>query len=130
MKTLHTDPTRLTVDYHDGRSDQAQAVSIWVSQGMLELAGHGILRQVPIHHVQWPDHTEEPGVCITQLPGGGTLRAADRLAWDAWQAQQNLAPATAFIQNRQGWRWSLVATLMLLAICAASYVFALPTNSG
>lgn len=128
MNTPHTDPTRLTVDYHDGRSDQAQAVSIWVSQGMLELAGHGILRQIPIHQVQWPDPSE-PGVCIVKLPGGGTLRTVDHLAWAAWQQQQNLIPTKA-LKTRQSWRWSLTATLLLLAICAASYVFALPTNSG
>ena len=128
MSTPHTDLNRLTVDYHDGRSDQAQAVSIWVANGMLELAGHGILRQIPIHQVQWPVPAQ-PGVCITMLPGGGTLRCDDQAGWDAWFQQQSLDRALA-VQPRQSWRWSLAATLLLLAICAVSYVFALPLTNG
>lgn len=125
----HTEPPRLTVDYHDGRSEQAQPVLIWVTQGMLELVGHGVLRQIPIHQVDWPDPQKQQDVRLIVLPGGGSLRGHDTAAWDAWQAQQALAtdksPAL-----RQSWRWSLVATLLLLALCAASYVFALPPNSG
>lgn len=128
MSTPQSDTPRLTVDYHDGRTDQAQTVGIWVSQGMLQLAGHGVLRQIPIHQVQWPEPAE-PGVLIIKLPGGGTLRTADRVAWDEWLQAQNLTP-TKVVKNQQSWRWSLAATLLLLAICAASYVFALPANSG
>jgi hypothetical protein len=129
MSAPHPDTTRLAVDYHDGRSEQAQPVTIWVSQGMLELAGHGVLRQVPIHQVQWPDPSRQEDVRLVLLPGGGSLRGHDPTAWDAWQAQQPLA-RTTFLAPRQSWRWSLVATLLLLALCAASYVFALPPSRG
>lgn len=130
MTTSHPDPGRLTVDYHDGRSEQAQAVSIWVSGDMLELAGHGILRQIPIHQVQWPE-TAQPEMRVTMLPGGGTLRCADHLAWDAWQQRQHLDTSLPSTRPRQSsWRWSLTAALLLLAICAASYVLALPPTRG
>jgi hypothetical protein len=125
MNSPHTEPHRLPVDYHDGRTEQAQAVVIWVAQGMLELAGHGVLRQIPIHHVQWPDPARQEDVRIVLLPGGGSLRGHDPTAWDAWQGQQALSSATT-TALRRSWRWSLVATLLLLALCAASYVFALP----
>ncbi|RZL03238.1 MAG: hypothetical protein EOP36_05650 [Rubrivivax sp.] len=128
MNTSHTEPPRLAVNYHDGRSEQAQPVLIWVSQGMLELAGHGVLRQIPIHQVQWPGlHDGEVRTAV--LPGGGSLRGHDPAAWDAWQKQQ-LLTAPPSLATRQGWRWSLMATLLLLALCAASYVFALPPNKG
>ncbi|MGH6647976.1 DUF7092 domain-containing protein [Aquabacterium sp.] len=130
MSPLHTEPPRLAVDYHDGRNEQAQSVVIWVSQGMLELAGHGVLRQIPIHQVHWPDSARQEDVRIILLPGGGSLRGHDPAAWDAWQQQQDLAPARSLLASRQSWRWSLVAVMLLLALCAASYVFALPPSRG
>lgn len=125
----HTEPPRLTVDYHDGRTEQAQPVVIWITQGMLELVGQGFLRQIPIHQVNWPDPQKQQDVRLIVLPGGGSLRGHDPVAWDAWQAQQTLAPSKS-LALRQSWRWSLVATMLLLALCAASYVFALPASSG
>ena len=129
MNAPHTDTPRLTVNYHDGRSEQAQPVTIWVSQGMLELAGPGVLRQIPIHQVQWPDPGRQENVRVMVLPGGGSLRGHDPAAWDAWRAQ-GLPASPTLMAPRQSWRWSLVATLLLLALCAASYVFALPASKG
>lgn len=129
MSGPHTDPIRLTADYHDGRSEHAQPVVVWIERGMLELAGHGVLRQVPIHQLQWPEPATE-GARILVLPGGGTLRSQDPANWDAWQRQQSTT-STCSPVLRQSWRWSLAATLLLLTLCAASYVFALPTaHSG
>lgn len=117
-------PTRLQMDYFDGRSAQAHPVLIWIEQGMLQLAGHGLWRQVPLHQVQWPERTRH-GARMAHLSNGGSLHTHDSAAWDDWARHHGLNDSLV-TQAQQSWRWSLMATLVLLAICAASYLWGMP----
>ena len=121
------DSTRLLMDYFDGRSAQAHSVLIWIDRGMLQLAGPGLLKQIPLRQVQWPERTRH-GARLAHLGDGGSLHTHDSTAWDAWAHQHGLSDSLV-TQAQQSWRWSLMATLLLLAICAASYLWGMPTAS-
>jgi hypothetical protein len=112
------------VDYVDRRGAPAQRVFIWMEQGMLQLAGHGVLRQIPIHHVNWPSHAAS-GPRTARLADGGLLHTHDGAAWDAWVSRQGMGLPSA-IKSPPSRRWSLIATLLLLAVCATSYWWGLP----
>jgi hypothetical protein len=127
MNALRPDLARLMVEYFDGRSAQAHQVAIWMDQGMLQLAGHGLLRQIPLQQVQWPERTRH-GARLAHLADGGSLHTHDSAAWDAWAQHQGLTESLV-VKAQQSWRWSLMATLLLLAICVASYLWGLPVAS-
>jgi len=119
------DSTRLCMDYFDGRSAQAHPVLVWIDQGMLQLAGQGLLKQIPLRQVRWPERTRH-GARLAHLGDGGSLHTRDSAAWDAWAHRHGLSDSLV-TQAQQSWRWSLMATLLLLAICAASYLWGLPS---
>jgi hypothetical protein len=121
------DAARLKMDYFDGRSAQAHTVLIWIEHDMLQMVGHGLLKQAPLRQVQWPERTRH-GARMVHLADGGSLHTHDSAAWDAW-AQQHGLNDSLVTQAQQSWRWSLMATLLLLAICVASYCWGMPMTN-
>ncbi|MDE2595182.1 MAG: hypothetical protein KGL57_13185, partial [Burkholderiales bacterium] len=53
MSTACCHSSRLDVAYFDGTWRQPHAVQMWIEHGMLQLAGKGVIRQIPLGLVQW-----------------------------------------------------------------------------
>ena len=123
MSTTHA-TTRLTVDYFDGHTAQAKPVQLWFDNDMLQIEGHGVLRQVPIQQVQWPERTRH-GARIAHLEDGGSLHTQSGTTWDAW-VQAHGVDESLVVKAQQSWRWTVAATALLLAVCTASYWWGLP----
>lgn len=118
---------RIAADYFDGHSARAQPVHMWVEAGMLQLAGHNLIRQVPLDQVRWSEASRQ-GTRRADLPEAGCVQAHDAGAWDDWMAAQGLQP-TLVVRLQSRWHWTLLAALLLLAIGALSYWRGLPLAS-
>ncbi|MES2091743.1 MAG: M48 family metallopeptidase [Pseudomonadota bacterium] len=123
---MNTQPTtaRLTVDYFDGRRAQAKPVQLWFEHGMLQIEGRGMLRQVPIQQVQWPERTRH-GARIAHLQDGSSLHTQDGATWDRWVHAHGVSESLV-VKAQQSWRWTAAATALLLTVCIASYLWGLP----
>jgi Zn-dependent protease with chaperone function len=122
-----TDPTpspALTVRYFDGRSSQAREVQASLVAGQLHLQGPGVDRVIVAKQVQWPERTRR-GPRIALLPEGGSIQASDAAAWDAW-AQSGGHADSVVVRLQQSWRAVAGSLVVLVALCAAGYVWGLP----
>lgn len=117
-------PTRLAVDYFDGRSARAHRVQMWIENGMLQLAGSDLIRQVPLSQVQWPERTRH-GARQAHLEDGGSIQALDPEPWDAWYRAQELGESLV-VQAQQSWRWTLIACALLVLVAVMGYWRGLP----
>lgn len=115
---------RIHVAYFDGRSARAQPMQMWVEDGMLQLAGRLLIRQVPLDQVRWSEASRQ-GVRRADLPDGGSVQGEDPTAWDAWCTAQGLRPSLV-VRLQGSWHWAWFAVLALLALGALSYWRGLP----
>jgi predicted Zn-dependent protease len=114
----------IACDYFDGLSARPRPVRLRLEAGWLVIAGeHGDTR-VKLADVQWPERRRH-GPRVTHLRGGGSLHCADATGWDAWLRAQGRRESWV-VKAQQSWRATLVAALMLVAVCAALYVWGLP----
>lgn len=116
--------TRLMVDYFDGHSAQAHRVSMWVDGPMLILSSVELFKQIPLNHVRWSERTRH-GARQAHLEDGSTLQAVDARLWDLWCAAQQLDEPLV-VRLQQSWRWTTLATVLLLLVAACGYWWGLP----
>ncbi|MFT3857912.1 MAG: M48 family metallopeptidase [Aquabacterium sp.] len=117
-------PTKLAVDYFDGRSARAHRMQMWIEAGMLQLAGNDLIRQVPLSQVQWPERTRH-GARQVHFDDGGSVQALDPGQWDAWYRAQELGESLV-VQAQQSWRWTLIASALLVLVTVMGYWWGLP----
>jgi Zn-dependent protease with chaperone function len=115
---------RLMVDYFDGHSARAHRVQMWMENGMLQLSGRDLIRQVQLSKVQWPERTRH-GFRLAHITDGGSIQALDANEWDAWTRQHQLGEALV-VRAQQSWRWTFVATCVLLMVTVMGYWWGLP----
>ncbi|MGC4060036.1 MAG: M48 family metallopeptidase [Aquabacterium sp.] len=116
--------SRLSVDYFDGHTARAHRVQMWMENGMLQLAGRDLIRQVPLSKVQWPERTRH-GFRLAHIADGGSIQALDASDWDTWTRQHKLGEPLV-VKAQQSWRWTVVATCLLLTVTVLGYWWGLP----
>ncbi len=121
---MGTTASSLQVDYFDGLTARAHPVRMWMENGMLQLSGQDLIRQVPLDKVQWPERTRH-GLRMAHFEDGGSVQCADAAAWDDWCRAHNLAESMV-VKAQQSWRLTLVATALLLMVMVLAYVWGLP----
>ena len=114
----------LEAEHFDGRSARPRRVQLRIAAGQLHIEGDGLAQQVPLAHVEWPERTRH-GRRVTRLPDGGSLQALDAVAWDTWLRSAGVAESLV-VRAQQHWRGTLLAALLLFALCAAGYLWGLP----
>jgi Zn-dependent protease with chaperone function len=120
----HHNAMRLSVDYFDGHTARAHRVSMWLEGDMLQLQGPSVIRQVPLPKVQWPERTRH-GHRLAHFSDGGSVQAVDTAAWDAWSRLHKLGEPLV-VRAQQSWRWTALATLVLLMVAVMGYWWGLP----
>lgn len=116
--------TRLSVDYFDGHSARAHRVSMWIENGMLQLSGRELIRQVPLAKVNWPERTRY-GARQAHFADGGTVQGLSESDWDNWVRAHRLGEPLV-VRAQQSWRWTMVATVLLLMVTVMGYWWGLP----
>ncbi|MFZ5526960.1 MAG: M48 family metallopeptidase [Pseudomonadota bacterium] len=119
--------TPLIADYFDGQHAQAIPVELSVRGDMLQLSGAAVSSQIPLREICWPERTRH-GARIAQLPDGGALHARAPTEWDQWTRHHGIGEGWV-VQVQQSWRLVGVAVVVLLALCAAGYLWGLPLAS-
>jgi predicted Zn-dependent protease len=111
----------------DGRQPRPIPVQLNLADGVLHIAGEGLQWQVPMQQVRWPER-QRHGARIAYLPGGATLQHADGAQWDAWAraSGHREAPVVAWMQS---WRKALLASLVLVLACVATWLWGVPAAS-
>jgi Zn-dependent protease with chaperone function len=122
--SAHPSSTRLSVDYFDGHSARAHRVSMWLEGDMLQLHGHDVIRQVPLPKVQWPERTRH-GLRLAHFSDGGSVQALDATAWDTWARLHQIGEPLV-VRAQQSWRWTVLATVVLLLVAVMGYGWGLP----
>lgn len=122
-QATHSAP-RLSANYFDGHSARAHPVQLWIENDMLQLVGRDLIRQVPLAKVQWPERTRH-GARLAHFADGGAIEALDAAQWDAWSRDQHVGE-TLVAQAQQSWRWTMVATALLLMVTVMGYWWGLP----
>jgi len=85
----------LRVDLVDTRQSTVQRVRIWAEGHMLQIAGHTLLRQVPLAAVDWGAALGPAGQRMARLPDGSALCAIQTQAWDDWCDRTVRSPRAA-----------------------------------
>ncbi|WP_052162672.1 M48 family metallopeptidase [Aquabacterium sp. NJ1] len=119
-----TSARQLSVAYFDGLTARAQPVLMWVEPGMLQLSGAGLIRQVPLNKVQWSERTRH-GARMAHFADGGTIQAVNPADWDSWLDHHDLG-APLSVRAHQSWRWTMLATTVLLMVAVMGYWWGLP----
>lgn len=114
----------LLVDYFDGLSARAHRVSMCFDQGMLQLTGPDLFRQVSINKVQWSERTRH-GTRSAHFVDGGSVQSLDNSHWDTWLKAHALGEPLV-VRAQQSWRWSALATCVLLLVAVLGYWWGLP----
>lgn len=115
---------KLSVDYFDGITARAYKVSMWIDHGMLQLCGPGVIRQVALAKVQWSERTRH-GTRTAHFQDGGSVVAHDSANWDQWLLGQGLNEPLV-VRAQQSWRWTMLATVVLLCVTVLGYWWGLP----
>lgn len=121
-------PSTIALRYFDGRSSQAHAVLLSISQlsAHIHRASDGVLlHRIDMGAIQWPERTRY-GSRMVNLPGGGQLHAQDAAAYDAWAAAHLPRGESLVVRAQQSWRGVLVALALLLGVLGAFYQWGLP----
>lgn len=107
----------------DGHSARGQAVQLHVQASELVAEGQSLHRW-PLSDVQWPERTRH-GQRVIHLRGGASLQVADGAAFDAWRRSMGLRDSW-IVRAQQHWPTTLAAVLLLVALCAAGYLWGVP----
>jgi hypothetical protein len=113
---------RLSVDLVDVRRATVQPVRIWLEGPMLQMAGRGLLRQVPMAHIDWHQSMPPQTPRTARLPDGSALCAANPQEWDAWcrLSLQAVRPALSPAHGPRLWgSVALGLALVMLVVWAA-----------
>ena len=123
--TTGTASDPLPVECFDGVPARPRAAALTVADQALciDLPGEP-LRRVPLRDVRWPER-QRHGARVVHLRDGTALHCADAGRFDAWFRRQPLNESWV-VKAQQSWRATVVATLVLLAVCGAVYQWGLP----
>lgn len=114
----------LLVDYFDGLSTRAHRVGMRIHQGMLQLTGPDLFRQVALNKVQWSERTRH-GTRCAHFVDGGLVQSLDNGHWDDWLKAHRLGEPLV-VRAQQSWRWTALATCVLLLVAVLGYWWGLP----
>lgn len=120
-------PSTLAVDYFDGRSARATAVTLRLMGDLLLIDGEGVSRREPVGAVQWPERTRH-GTRVAHLADGASLHCADALAWDRWMRAGG-HHESAVVTAQQSWRGVLVSLVLIVGVLVAIYEWGVPAAS-
>jgi Zn-dependent protease with chaperone function len=119
-----TAPATVQADYFDGASARAHRVQLSIAADHLLVNGDGVVLQVPLSDVQWPERTRH-GKRVAHLRDGGSLQAEHAASWDAWLAAAGVRESRV-VQLQQSWRATTIAVVALLLLAGAGYLWGLP----
>ena len=145
---------RLPAEYFDGLSARARHVHLRIAHGHLHIepdhahpladdhavdpavdpAAHhaadpvaapaGPALRLALTEVRWPERTRHGGR-IAHFNAGGSVRALDAGAWDAWLRAAGIKES-GVVAAQQSWRRTGAAVLLLLALAAAGFQWGVP----
>jgi hypothetical protein len=118
-------PACVFADYFDGHNAAAHRVSVWMADGMLQMAGRDVIRQVPLAQVQW-SRPDESTTRLIWLDDGCIVQSLNAADWDAWLARQALAAPKPSSPSGLGKPWAAMATTLLLGLAACACWWGLP----
>ncbi len=114
----------IVASYFDGRSARAVPVRVFADSQHLHAQSDDAHLQWPLADVQWPETTRH-GQRVLHLNDGGTLQAADAVAFDRWRAGLGHQDGWV-VRAQQNWRWTAVAALSLVVVLAAGWRWGVP----
>lgn len=125
----------LPAEYFDGLSARARRVHLRIAHGHLHIepddepataaaAPAGPALRLPLTEVRWPERTRHGGR-VAHINGGGSVRALDAGAWDAWLRAAGIKES-GVVAAQQSWRRTGAAVLLLLALAAAGFQWGVP----
>ena len=122
----------LPAEYFDGISARARRVRLHVAHGHLHIepdeahaaAPAGPVLRLPLAEVRWPERTRHGGR-VAHFNAGGSVRAFDAAAWDAWLRAAGIKES-GVVAAQQSWRRTAAAVLLLLALAAAGFQWGVP----
>ena len=109
--------------YFDGRSARAQPVRLRIEGDELVADGEAA-RRWPLAQVRWPERTRH-GQRVIHLRDGGSLQMLDAAAFDTWRRGTD-GRESWVVRAQQNWRATLAATLALLLVVTAGYLWGVP----
>ncbi len=126
----------LQAEYFDGLSARARPVQLRIAQGHLHIepeadpananatAAAGPALRLPLTELRWPERTRHGGR-VAHINGGGSVRALDAGAWDAWLRAAGVKES-GVVAAQQSWRRTGAAVLLLLVLAAAGFQWGVP----
>ena len=122
----------LPAEYFDGISARAWRVHLRIAHGHLHIepdddhaaAPAGQSLRLPLVEVRWPERTRHGGR-VAHFSAGGSVRALDAGAWDAWLRAAGIKES-GVVAAQQSWRRTGAAVLLLLALAAAGFQWGVP----
>jgi Zn-dependent protease with chaperone function len=115
---------QLSAEFFDGISARARPVELNIHSGALHIEGDGVALSVPLAQVQWPERTLHGGR-VAHIRAGGSLRALDAGAWDAWARASGISESPV-VAAQQSWRLTLIAVVLLVMLAAVGYQWGVP----
>jgi Zn-dependent protease with chaperone function len=118
-------PGVIAATWYDGTQARGRAVQAELDGGTLWLQDEaGARHGIALAQVQWPERTRH-GQRVAQLARHGSLVFADAAAFDAWRQAQGHHESWV-VRAQQHWRATLAATVGLVLLGAAGYVWGVP----
>ena len=122
----------LPAEYFDGLSARARRVRLHIAHGHLHIepdddsaaAPASPALRLPLTEVRWPERTRHGGR-VAHINGGGSVRALDAGAWDAWLRAAGVKES-GVVAAQQSWRRTGAAVLLLLLLAAAGFQWGVP----
>ena len=116
--------TPVDAHYFDGRTSRARAVALSVADGILEIVGDDMTRQVPLSEVRVSEPLRHAPRIVT-LPDGAFCEIADNAAFSQLLATSGHRDSFVVVwQNR--WRGAAIAIIGLVAFLFVAYRWVLP----
>lgn len=122
-----TRATALQTSWFDGRSPQAQPVTVWLDGDHLVLRRGAQETRYASSAVRWPERSSH-GQRQAELPDGSLLQHADGAQWDDWWAHSG-GQVSRVVNWQQSWRATLWAVLGCVVFLAGAWVWGVPLLS-
>ena len=113
----------VAADYFDGRSARASRVKVAIRGDQLRIVGDGLMLHVPLTDVRWPERQRHGGQVVT-LAQGGSLHAIDGQGWQV--LRRMTGGESLVVRAQQSWRGVALATVTLLAVLIAGWLWGVP----
>lgn len=114
----------IAAHYYDGQSARRHRVQLTLQQGVLQLRGESVTREVSASEFKIPAALGNTRRLIL-LADGGRCEIADTAAFDAWLAETHRGHGwLARLEAR--WSYACIALALMLVIAAVTYLWGLP----